>query len=165
MVAEELGLPVYIDHGTFDGFRAAERAQASGVNAILGPREVQAPLTYFPITDGRMLGVAAGYQERGHEMIGFNTDAPVIPQEELSLQAAMAVHYGFDDSQMQTVRGLTIIPAMTAGIDDRIGSLEVGKDADVLVLTGDPVDPRTSIERVYQQGRVVYDARKGKRRW
>jgi len=165
MVAEEMGLPVYIDHGTFDGYRAAERAAKSGVNAILGPRQIQAPSNSRPVTDGKVQGVAAGYQERGHPMIGFNTDAPVVPQEELIVQAAMGVRYGFQNDQMQAVRGLTIVPATTAGIADRIGSLEVGKEADLIIVTGDPVDPRTSVEMVIQGGHVVYDTREDKRRW
>ena len=106
----------------------------------------------------RMQGVAAGYQERGHPMIGFNTDSPVIPQEELSLQATMAARHGFNDDVLDTVRGLTIVPAITAGIADRIGSLEVGKDADILVITGHPADPRTAIEDVWLDGVHVYDA-------
>ncbi len=165
MVAEEMGLPVYIDHGTFNGYMAAARAAKSGVNAILGPRQIQAPMPPFVDTDGRILGVAASYQERGHPMIGFNTDAPVVPQEELSVQAAMGVRYGFENSEMQAVRGLTIVPATTAGISSAIGSLEVGKDADLLIVTGDPVDPRTSIEMVLQRGHVVYDIEKNGRRW
>ncbi|MCA8980685.1 MAG: amidohydrolase family protein [Planctomycetes bacterium] len=168
-VAEELKLPVYIDHGTFDGHRAAPRAMELGVSAILGPRSVDIPTAGFVRWSGsnpeKIGGVAAGYQEHGMEMIGFNTDAPVIPEEELSLQAAMGVRYGFKYDQLQTVRGLTIIPAVTAGIDGRVGSLEVGKDADVLIVTGDPADPRTSIEGVLIDGEKVYDPHENRRRW
>jgi imidazolonepropionase-like amidohydrolase len=113
-----------------------------------------------------ILGIAAEYQKRGMKMIGFNTDSPpAMPAEELSLQAAMAVRYGMDASNLETVRGLTIVPAVTAGIDDRLGSLEAGKDADFLVLTGDPADPRTSVEKVFIDGKRVYDTAKDKRRF
>ena len=81
-----------------------------------------------------------------------------MPEEELPLQAAMGVRYGFDDSMMDAVRGLTIVPAEAAGIDERVGSLEPGKDADLFVADGDPIDPRTSVERVFIEGRRVYDA-------
>jgi imidazolonepropionase-like amidohydrolase len=110
-------------------------------------------------------GIAAGYQERGVEMVGFNTDSPVIPQEELQLQAAMGVRYGFDDSRMQALRGLTIVPARTMGIEDRVGSIEPGKQADILVTDGTPVDPRTSVATVFIEGRRVYDADEDGRRW
>ena len=169
MAAAELHLPVYLDHSTFDGWKAAKRAKELGVSAIVGPRVVEVPLLGFIMWSGsdpqKFQGCAAGYQEQGMEMIGFNTDAPVVPAEELSLQAAMAVRYGFKYDRLQTVRGLTIIPAVTAGIDHRVGSIEPGKDADLLILTGDPADPRTSIEAVYIEGEKVYDPTVNKRRW
>ena len=143
--------------------------------AILGPR--QASVSYqirgFLETfdhDGRMYGVAAEYQRRGHKMVGFNTDAvgrggfgPA--QEELGLQAAMGVRYGFDNSEMDAVRGVTIVPAMAAGIDANVGSIEVGKQADLIVTTGDPADPRSSVELVLMGGKKVYDTKEDARRF
>lgn len=162
IIAKEIGADVFIDHGTFDGYLAAEVATAHGVNAILGPRNVDMPnrgiMNWVGANPERMQGVAAGYQDRGHPMIGFNTDSPVIPQEELSLQATMAARHGFRDDVLDTVRGLTIVPAVTAKIADRVGSLEVGKDADILVITGHPADPRTAVERIWIDGVPVYDA-------
>ena len=116
------------------------------------------------VINGQAHGSAWGFQQRGHPRIGFNTDAPVVPQEELPLQAAMGVRYGMDNSHMDAVRGVTIIPALTAGIAHRVGSLEPGKDADLVVVGGDPVDPRSGVEAVFIEGRLVYDAREG-RRW
>ena len=81
------------------------------------------------------------------------------------VQATESVHYGFDNSHMDAVRGLTIVPAMTSGIDKRVGSLAPGKDADILVVTGDPIDPRHSVDTVFIEGRRVYDAGREKRRW
>ncbi len=169
MVAEELGLPVYIDHGTFDAWRTAPRAMKLGVSAIVGPRVIDVPSYGFIRWSGsnpeKIGGCAAGYQEAGMEMIGFNTDAPVIPQEELQLQAGMGARYGFKYDKLQTVRGLTIVPAVTAGVAHRIGSIEPGKDADLLIVTGDPADPRTSVEGVYTNGQKVYDPQVQRRRW
>jgi imidazolonepropionase-like amidohydrolase len=76
----------------------------------------------------------------------------------------MGTRYGFDASRMQAVRGLTIVPAKTAGIAHRVGSIEAGKDADLIVLGGDPADPRNGIDRVWIEGREVYDATQG-RQW
>jgi hypothetical protein len=159
MIKEELGIDVYIDHGEFQGFRAAEKAQAAGVPAILGPRNFDRSYRGFVgmDTDGKWLGIAAEYQKRGHKQIGFNTDAPVIPAEELFLQASIAVRYGFESENMDTVRGLTIVPAKTAGVDNRIGSLEVGKDADIVVISGDPADPRSHVIKVLIEGQRTYD--------
>jgi imidazolonepropionase-like amidohydrolase len=145
--------------GATSGFRAAEKAQAAGVPAILGPRNFDRSYRGFVgmDTDGKWLGIAAEYQKRGHKQIGFNTDAPVIPAEELFLQASIAVRYGFESENMDTVRGLTIVPAKTAGVDNRIGSLEVGKDADIVVISGDPADPRSHVIKVLIEGQRTYD--------
>lgn len=163
MVSEEFGLPVFIDHGTFDGFKAGKKVEERGIPAILGPRAIQ--VSGFIDLDGRIQGVAAGYQEEGVSRIGFNTDSPVIPQEELVVQAAMGIHYGFDDSKGDAIKGLTIVPAWTMGIDGSVGSIEVGKDADLIVSTGNPVDPRSAIEMVFQKGIKVYDTAEETRRW
>lgn len=169
MVKRDLGLDVFIDHGEMAGYKLAKFAQDLGVNAILGPRNIEVPTRQFINWTGSnpeaILGIAAEYQKQGHKNIGFNTDAPVVPQEELFLQATMGARYGMDISNLETVRGLTIVPAMTMGIDDRIGSLEKGKEADVLILTGDPGDPRTFLRQVFIEGRKVYDTAVDRRRF
>ena len=158
MLKGEFGLPTYIDHGTFDGYRTAELAQELGVAAIIGPRQISIDSRRFPNDiSGSIVGCAGEYQARGHQLVGFNTDAPVVASEELSVQSAMGVRYGFDNSQMDAVRGVTIVPAIVAGIDERVGSLEPGKDADILVLDGDPADARTAVRTVYLEGRRVYE--------
>ena len=165
MLARDYELDVYIDHGSFDSYLNTDIALENNVAAILGPREVMWPSPPRFRTDGQVQGSAWGFQQQGHTMIGFNTDAPVVPLEELPLQAAMGTRYGMDNSTMQAVRGLTIVPATVAGIGHRIGSLERGKDADLVVLSGDPADPRTSVEQVYLEGESVYDTARDRRRW
>ena len=157
ILKQEYDVPVYIDHGSFDGYRIAALAEAEGVPAILGPRTVSSRSWGRGIDhDGKVEGTAANFQSRGHTTIGFNTDAPVIPQETLPLQAAMSARYGFVDEDLATVRGLTIVPAKTAGIDGRVGSLEVGKDADLVIVSGHPADPRTEVLGVFVQGRLAW---------
>ncbi|MEO6708026.1 MAG: amidohydrolase family protein, partial [Planctomycetota bacterium] len=85
----------------------------------------------------------------------INTDSPVVPEEELFLQAAMSARYGADGYTM--LRAMTIHPAIAFGIDDRVGSLEPGKDADLVLRTGDPLDPRAAIETVWIDGHLEYD--------
>lgn len=161
----EFGFDAYIDHGSFDSYLTGPLAIEHEMPAILGPREVMWPRPPRFDTDGRVEGSAWGFQKEGVELIGFNTDAPVVPQEELPLQAAMGVRYGMNNDNLEHVRGITIIPAVVAGIDDRVGSLEAGKDADIIVMTGDPADPRSSVEKVFIEGELVYDTEQGRRLW
>lgn len=157
----EMGLDVFIDHGTFDGWRAGAIAWKHGVNAILGPRNQTPPgrfLGWVGDNPERMQGVAAGYHDMGHRMIGFNTDSPVIPQEELQLQAAMGARFGLPDNNLETVRGLTVVPAATVGMTGKIGSIQPGADADIVVISGHPADPRSAVQAVYVDGDKHYDA-------
>ncbi|MEL6714453.1 MAG: amidohydrolase family protein, partial [Planctomycetota bacterium] len=78
---------------------------------------------------------------------------------------AMGVRYGLDNDRAQGLRGVTIVPARVSGLGERVGSLEVGKDADILVVTGDPIDPRTAVEATWIDGELFYDARSGRRMW
>ena len=55
------------------------------------------------------------------------------------------------------LEAITINPARILKLDKRIGSLEVGKDADIVVMSGHPLDWRTVVERVYINGKIVYD--------
>jgi imidazolonepropionase-like amidohydrolase len=170
MIAGEFDLPVFTDHSEIGGWLAAPVAEKHKVPAIIGPRTHDHVYNRGFISWARnkhegVRGLAAGWQELGHTQIGFNTDAPVVPEEELLVQAAMGVHYGMDDGALAALRGLTIVPARTAKIEERLGSLEVGKDADILVCTGYPVDPRTAIDVVFVNGRRAYDAERDGRRW
>jgi len=159
-------LPMFIAHGEFDATKIAHIAQALGVPAILGPRNMSSQVKSRGVDhDGRLEGLAWAYQQAGHTAIGFNTDAPVLPGEELFLQASVAVRLGFCDDALDTVRGLTIVPAQTAGIADRVGSLEPGKDADLVALSGHPADPRTRVEAVWIEGQLLYDAARDGRRF
>ncbi len=170
MIKEEFGLPVFLDHSTIGGWLAGAKASELGVPAIVGPRSIdpnmpRGMMNWAHNKHEGVRGVAAGYQSFGHREVGFNTDSPVIPQEQLPVQAAMGVRYGFDESNADSVRGLTIIPARAAHIDHRLGSLEVGKDADILVTTGNPADPRCWVETVFIEGERVYDADRDGRRF
>lgn len=169
ILRKEMGLEVFIDHGSIGAWRAGKLADDAGVPAIVGPRNVDVPVRGF-INWGKLShegfrGLAAGYQEMGHRQIGFNTDSPVIPQQELPVQATMAARLGFKDLNLDTVRGLTSVPAKTAGIDHRVGSLQVGRDADILVITGHPADTRSAIDRVWIDGETVYDSTQELRQW
>lgn len=72
----------------------------------------------------------------------------------LPLEAAFAVRGG--SSEAEALKAITITPAKMLGLEDRIGTIEVGKDADLLILDGSPLDYRTYVQTAYVNGRVAY---------
>ena len=86
--------------------------------------------------------------------ISIITDHPVIPINFLVHQATFAVKAGLD--RETALRSITINPAKVLGLDDRIGSLEVGKLGDLVVWSGDPLDVMQRALRVFIEGEEVY---------
>ncbi len=70
-------------------------------------------------------------------------------------EAAKAVRYGMDPHD--ALKAITIWPAMILGVDDRVGTLEVGKDADLVILKRHPFDVYTTVETTFIDGRIVSD--------
>lgn len=153
------GTRCVISHGSFDGWKAAAAIAEWGVPVNHGPRTMD----FYSSRNGRINGGAAEYVKAGVPNFSLNTDSSVMPQEEFFLQGSMSARLGADSYQM--LKALTIHPAIVFGIDDRVGSLEVGKDADVVMYTGDPLDPRTHVERVWIEGAVEYVSERGRQRF
>ena len=86
--------------------------------------------------------------------IAITTDHPVVPIPFLVHQATFAVKEGLDRDA--ALRALTINPARIMGVADRLGSIEPGKDADLCVWSGDPLDVMSRVERAYVDGREIY---------
>jgi len=140
-----------LSHGSFDGWKAARAVAEMGMPVNHGPRTTDYPWG----RNGRMNGSASEFVAAGVPNFSLNTDSGVIPQEEFFLQASMSARYGANPYEM--LRALTIHPAKAFGIDDRVGSLEIGKDADIVLRSGDPLDPRASIKLVMIDGQIEYD--------
>lgn len=155
---DELGLRVIIGHGTFEGSELSPEVARRGIRVANGPRQLR-----FDRERGSVVGLARRWADGGVEDLCVNTDAGVVPQEELFFQAAMAVRLGLDEET--ALRAITIHGARALGLGDRLGSIEEGKDADVVVWTGNPLDARHRVVLTLVDGRVVYDARTGPRRF
>jgi imidazolonepropionase-like amidohydrolase len=91
--------------------------------------------------------------------IAITTDHPVVPINFLVHQASLAVKDGLD--RENALRALTINPARIAGIDDRLGSIEPGKDADLVIWSGDPLDVLSRAVRVFVDGAEIYSYPRG----
>ena len=84
----------------------------------------------------------------------FGTLAPAGTGKWLLIDAGIAAGYGMTDDQV--LRAVTLVPAQILGVADRVGSLEVGKDADVIVLDGPPLSVKSWVQRVYVNGELVH---------
>lgn len=159
LVRNQLGIRTVLDHSTFDGYKTAPIVLEDGdVITINGPRQL-----YFDGTQRKIFGNAHRWWQNGVTELGINTDSPVIPQEELSYQAAMACYYGW--MPYLAIKGLTRIGAEALMVEDRVGSIEPGKDADFAIWSGDPLDPRSVCWMTIIDGKVLRDARHEMRRF
>ncbi len=140
-----------LSHGSFDGWQAAAFVAREGMPVNHGPRTFDYTFSRL----GHMQGSAAAYVAAGVPNFSLNTDAPVVPAWEFFLQGTVSARLGADSYTM--LRALTLHPARAFGIDDRVGSLEVGKHADLVLWSGNPLDPRSRVERVWIEGHLEYD--------
>lgn len=149
-IAKEFNIDITLDHCT-EGHLIAEDLAREGKTAIVGPSfgsrskfELQNKTFETP----KVL-VEAGVK------IAITTDSPVIPLQYLSLCAGLAHKAGLDE--MEALKAITINAAEIVGLDNRIGSIEVGKDADIVIFEGNPikdVDYKTYMTII--DGKVVY---------
>ena len=89
------------------------------------------------------------------------TDHPCMPVQYLALAAAMAVREGMDEAE--ALKAITINAAEITGIDDRVGSIEPGKDADIAIFDGHPFEIRSKVVNTIINGKVVYERNKNDR--
>lgn len=148
-IAEEFNLRLIIEHCT-EGYKIAEELAGRNIPAIVGP--IFTNRAKVELKDRSL--ETAGLLARAGVRIGIMTDHPVIPVEYLSLSAALAVKAGLDEET--ALRAVTSQAAEIVGISDRVGSLEPGKDADVIILSGPLFELMTRVERVFVNGEQVF---------
>ena len=151
-IAKEFGLNITLDHCTDGALIAGELAE-EGRSAFVGPSlgsKTKIELRNKSFTTPKVLHEAG-------VPISIITDAPVIPLQYLPMCAGLAINSGLDYEEGW--RAITINPAVQTGIGDRVGSLEVGKDGDVVIWTADPmVTLGAEAYTTIVDGKVVYQA-------
>jgi imidazolonepropionase-like amidohydrolase len=155
ILKRELDLDPIVDHGEWEGYMNTPELSKYKIPVAAGPRGFD-----YDQQQARFIGIPAAYYWRGidQDSIGVNTDSPVVPQEELPYQVAMAIRLGLPEDV--ALKGVTINAARMLKLEKRLGSLEAGKDADICLWTGDPFDPRRRTQVVIIDGDVAYDAAK-----
>jgi len=147
-IAKQFNLDYVIVHGT-DGHIIADELKEDGARVLSGPFLCDRckPELHNQTPKGPGIMSKAGLE------VAIITDHPVIPIEYLSLCAALAVKNGMDYEE--ALRAITINPARITKIDNRVGSLKAGKDADLVIFDGDPLQLYTNVKFVAVGGKRV----------
>lgn len=148
-IAEEFGIGLCIEHCT-EGHLVAEELARRQIPCIVGPSLVARVKVELRERTLQTPGILA----RAGVKVAIMTDHPVIPIDHLVLAAQLAVREGMNETD--ALKAITIHAAEISGVADRVGSLEVGKDADIAVHTGDPMDFRSRTVMTLVDGEIVY---------
>ena len=149
-IAKEFGLKLTLDHCT-DGAVIADELAKEGYPAFVGPS--LGSKTKVELTN-KSFATANALHQAGVP-ISIITDAPVIPLQYLPMCAGLAADAGLDKEEAW--KAITINPAVALGIQDRVGSLEQGKDADIVIWSADPITTLGAAACVtIVDGKVVY---------
>ena len=147
-IAKEFNLKVTIEHCT-EGHLIAEKLAAENVPVAVGPTLGHA--TKFEVKNKTW--ETPNILAKAGCLVSIITDAPVIPQQYLALCAGMAVKAGMD--KHEALKAITINPATHMGVKERVGSLEIGKDADIIITDGCILDNNTNVLHTYIDGALV----------
>lgn len=147
-IAKEFDILYTIEHAT-EGHLIADVLCEEKANIIIGPMLVdrcKIELKNLSVGAGKILC------EAGLEF-AIMTDHPCVPIRYLPLCAAIAVKEGMNE--MEALKAITINAARLTGIDDRVGSIEIGKDADIVLYSGHPLEFRTNVIHTMINGKIV----------
>lgn len=147
-IAKEFGLRLTLEHCT-EGHLVAEQLAAEGYPMAVGPSFGHA--SKFELRNKTFATPGVLAKAGGH--VSIITDAPVIPQKYLPLCAGLAVADGMD--RYDALRAVTINAAEHIGVADRVGSIEVGKDADLVLCRGDVMEVSGEVIAVFIDGKPV----------
>jgi imidazolonepropionase-like amidohydrolase len=149
-IRDEFGFDMVLDHST-EAFKMPDELLRRNIPAVVGPT-----LTSRYKVELRERNLkTAGLLVRAGVKVALTTDHWVVPIQHLLLGLMLSVREGLDRDE--ALKLVTINPAEILGIADRVGSIAPGKDADLAVFSGDPLDIMQRVVRVYLDGEPVYE--------
>lgn len=150
-IAREFNLKMTLDHCS-EGHLIARELAAAGFPAIVGPDLTSRNKIEVQNMDFKTVGIL----NQAGVMTAITTDHPVSQIQYLPLCAGLAVKAGLP--LMEGFKAITLYPAILCGVQNRLGSLEVGKDADIAIFDGNPMEVFTRTLYTIIDGNVVYDS-------
>jgi imidazolonepropionase-like amidohydrolase len=144
---DEFGFGLTFEHST-EAYKIADEIAKRGVGCVCLPLVMRIPLNEDLMRGNAILGQAG-------VKIAFHTDHPVTQEKWLRLCAVMSMRYGL--SEEAALKAMTINPAELAMVSDRVGSIERGKDADLVVLNGPWQELQSRVDLVFVDGVLAYD--------
>jgi imidazolonepropionase-like amidohydrolase len=153
-LADEFDFSLILDKCT-EGYKIADEIARQKIPVIVGP--VSTSFVDMPILEYRNHDMrnAAILSKKGVQLALGVSGRDGASSKFVTLAAAMAVANDLDKDV--ALRAITLTPAEILGVADRIGSLEPGKDADIIILSGHPLDTFTQVEMVLIEGKTVYE--------
>lgn len=149
-IAKEFGLSMTLDHCS-EGHLIADRLAEEGFPAIVGPDLS----SRSKIEVQNLAFKTVGVLNKAGVLTAITTDHPVSLIQSLPLCAGLAVKSGLP--MEEGLKAITINAARICGVDDRVGSLEAGKDADIAIFDGNPMEVFTKTLYTLIDGQIVYD--------
>ncbi len=147
-IAKEFGLKMTIEHCT-EGHLIADILKEENVSVISGPFLTDRSKIELRNQSTKTPGILS----KAGIKVAIMTDHPCTPVQYLPLCAAVAVKEGMDEKE--ALKAITINAAEITGIDDRVGSLDVGKDADIIIMDGAPLELKSKVLYAIINGQVV----------
>ncbi len=147
-IAKEFNLKLTLEHCT-EGHLIVEELAKEDYPVAVGPSFGHA--TKFELKNKTF--TTPGILAKAGLSVSIITDSPVTPQQYLSLCAGLAVKSGMEP--FDALKAITINPAKHIGIEDRVGSLESGKDADIVLTNGNIMDSLTNVVKVFIDGKMI----------
>lgn len=157
-IAKEFGLGLTLDHCTEGHLIAPEIAQ-SGFPAIVGPSLASRSKIEVESADFKTAGILA----KAGVLVSLTTDHPVTRLQYLPICAALAAKEGMGEKE--ALCAVTRNAARICRVENRLGSLKVGKDADFIITNGNPLEIKTEVLATVINGKVVYCKKGGKEEW
>lgn len=149
-IADEFDLDMTLDHCT-EGHLIADEIAKSGYPAIVGPTLAARSKIEVSKSDFK----TAGILHKAGVRVALTTDHPVSRIQHLPLCAALAAREGL--GEMAALQSITIDAARICCVEHRLGSIKVGKDADLIIYRGNPLEVGSTIYRTIINGKVVWE--------